>query len=162
MFWDCDRFHSEVMSCQKLFSICRELSLQNIFGLRPVKVINIDVQGGKLGPKWMSIVKRLFTNTNDGRLKLKSVLMQVNETFSVIAVLFGKQCNALVAQRLRRTVQIIDLYGQLYDKRQLQQFVERLHSRLATNKKNQSYMALFSAVLFSWEQNAISDEEVQR
>ena len=151
------------MSYQKLFSVCRKLSLQNIFGLRPVKVINIAVQGEKLGSlEWKSIVKTLFTHRNDGSLKLKSVLMRFNETFSVMAVLFGKQCNALAAQRLKRTVQIIDLYSQLYDKQQLQQFVKRLHSRLSRNKKDQSYMALFGAVLFSWEQNAISDEEVQR
>ena len=163
MFWGRYKLHSDKMSCQKLFTICRELSLQSILGLRPVKLGNIAVQGEKLGsPEWKSIVKRWFTHTDDGQLKIKSVLMRVNETFNVIAVLFGKQCNALAAQRLRRTVQIIDLYSQLYDKQQLQQFVKRLHSRLARNKKDRSLMALFSAVLFSWEQNAISDEEVKR
>ena len=113
-------------------------------------------------PEWKTIVKRWFTQTNDGQSKLKSVLGRVNETLNVIAVLFGKQCNALVAQRLRRTVQIVDLYSQLYNRQQLQQFVKRLHSRLSRNKKDPSFIAIFGAVLFSWEQNAISDEEVQR
>ena len=151
------------MSCQKLFAVCRELSVQNIFGLRPVKLGNIAVQGEQFGsPEWKAMVKRWFTQTNDGQSKLKSVLGRVNETLNVIAVLFGKQCNALVAQRLRRTVQIVDLYSQLYNKQQLQQFVKRLHSRVFRSKKDPSFIAIFGAILFSWEQNAISDEEVQR
>ena len=57
--WTCCRVHSYVMSWQKRFAVCRELSVQNIFGLWPVKPGNIAVQGEKLGsPEWKFIVSR--------------------------------------------------------------------------------------------------------
>ena len=154
------------MAFQRLLIRCKELSVKGIVGQRPAKFGKVAMQverATKTGHpherlEWGSIVKKWFLNDS----QLKSVLLRANETLNVLAVLFGKQCNALAVQRLRRTAQIIDLYAQLYDKQQIRQFVKRLSSQLRRSKKDRPLIALFSAALFSWEQSGISDEEVKR
>ena len=154
------------MAFHRLLLRCKDLSLQSIVGPRSGKLDRVAVQFGKMNTRgfepgsslWKPIVKKWFMKDT----QLKSVLSRVNETLNILAVLFGKQCNALAVQRLRRTAQIIDFYTKLYDKQQLRQFVKRLGSQLARNKKDRPLFALFSAALFSWDQHGISDEEVQR
>lgn len=100
-------------------------------------------------------------SSNDSRVK--TILEQFNEQLNILAVMFGKQWKGLVVQRLRRTVQIADLYSELYGSHRLQQFVRRLCSHLlrCRGRIRPCGTILLSCAFFSFDQTAIRDEEVK-
>ena len=147
------------MVSKTFFMVCKDLSVQKIFGLRSIKSSQTTLQFPQRH-EWKSVLKRCLVGNNDSQLK--SFILRVNETFNVFTVVIRKQCCVLLAQRLQRGCRIIEMYSRLYERQQLQDFIKSLHSQLMRKGKDRSLIAMFGAVLFSWEQNGISDEEVQR
>ena len=86
----------------------------------------------------------------------------VNNFLNVLSVLFAKQCNALAAQRIRRAIQISILLRNLgYDRNSIRRFMERMGTELSYKLKGHRKLFLFSAALFSWEKEKITDQEIK-
>jgi len=81
----------------------------------------------------------------------------------VLSGLFARQCHAIAAQRIRRSAQIVALYGNLgYDRHLLQKVVERFGNAFARRIRDRPLHLLWGLVLFSWDRDKISDEEIAR
>ena len=80
---------------------------------------------------------------------------------NIIADLFAKQCNAIAAQRIRRTGQIFHLYTKLYDRNSVKRVFEKFQRQFLRNGKVKPIHFLLSAALFSWEQEKIKDTEIK-
>jgi len=94
--------------------------------------------------------------------KLRLVGRYCSGRFTMLALLFSKQCNAIAAQRIRRSMQIVNLYVKLgYDKRSIQKMVDRFSSRWPHGNGRRLYL-IFGAIGFSWDKEKITDEEINR
>ena len=104
--------------------------------------------------------------THSWHAKLRSVGQYCSGRFTVLAVLFSKQCNAIAAQRVRRSIQIANLYIKLgYDKRSIQKLVERFSNRWQggwQHGKGRRLYFIFGAIGFSWDKEKITDDEINR
>lgn len=93
--------------------------------------------------------------------KFRLVCTHVESQLKLCVSLFANQCNAIVAQRVRRALQTICLYRDLgYDRQALKNMVDGLKSSFMRGKKDRPLYMLFSAVLFSWKRDKITDEEI--
>lgn len=86
---------------------------------------------------------------------------QVLERITILTELFTLQCNAIAAQRVRRSVQVFNLYNKLYDKHSVQKVAEAIERSLVRKKKTKSLGVLFGAILFQWDKEKITEEEMK-
>ena len=85
----------------------------------------------------------------------------VNKQLAVLISLLSKQCPAIIAQRIRRTVQMVGLYSRLgYDGSAARRLCGTLMTR-ANRDRRRAYM-LLGAVIFSWDKEKITDEEIDQ
>lgn len=89
-------------------------------------------------------------------------LKKINKKFQTMGALFFRQCNAVAAQRLRRSFQIIAVYRRLYGDHSLRSLCSELGSSLLKHCKSKSLLFLCSVPLFKWEEERISDSELKR
>lgn len=90
--------------------------------------------------------------------KSESIGRSLNNFLNVLSVLFAKQCNAIVAQRIRRTMQMAIFFRNLgYDHHALRRLIERIGNELKGKQK----LFLLSAALFSWDKEKITDKEIR-
>ncbi len=139
------------MACRNFITACREFGTRGIFFRRINTRHKWQAEGNRDG----------FWFTEHGKVTL---LERFNEKLSILGVLFAKQCNAVAIQRLRRTVQIANFYSELYGTGRFQQLLRRLRSQFMPKRtrSGQRRLAVFAVALFSWDQNAISDDEINR
>jgi len=95
--------------------------------------------------------------------QLQPLLRRFNAWLTVLSSLFARQCHAIAAQRVRRATQIVALYGNLgYDRRWLQTVAGRVGSALMRTFGDRPRRLLWGLVIFAWERETISDEEISR
>ena len=94
---------------------------------------------------------------------LQPLFRRFNAWLTVLSSLFARQCHAIAAQRVRRAAQIVALYGSLgYDRRCLQTVVSRVGTALLRRIGDRPRRLLWCLVIFAWERETISDEEISR
>ena len=93
-------------------------------------------------------------------LRTHSYVKYLNDKLIVIGKLFGKQCNAIAAQRIRRTNQIMLLYNNLYGDKSYRLFKKLGDIFKRTKKFPLPFM--LGAAAFSWEEEKVTDDDLQR
>ncbi|XP_064630405.1 stAR-related lipid transfer protein 7, mitochondrial-like [Lineus longissimus] len=91
---------------------------------------------------------------------LRRVALCCNEKLNILGEGFAKQCNALVALRVRRTAQILYLYNRLYNEKTLKFVVSTFGQQFLHNVKGRPLNFLFGACLFSWVNEKVTDSEL--
>lgn len=87
----------------------------------------------------------------------------VNNKFLLLVALFGNQFNAIAAQRIRRALQILNLYNNLgYDRTMVKNIVERMGAALPKKLRSEPFGILLGAAFFTWEKERISDDELTK
>ena len=86
----------------------------------------------------------------------------VSNGINRMVAIFAEQCTCVFAQRVRRTIQIAQLYERIYSQQAKNRIMEKLRNGLNLQKKSKPLYFLFSAVMFSWDREYISDEELNR
>lgn len=87
----------------------------------------------------------------------------MNDKLLVLSVLFGRQFNAIAAQRIRRAVQIVNLYNNLgYDRRMVRNIVEKIGDAFPRNLGSRPFGLLLGAAFFSWDKERISEDELTK
>lgn len=87
---------------------------------------------------------------------------KLSEKITVLGKLFTKQCNAIAAQRIIRTSQILKLYRELYGDKSYFKLLNRFGSNFLKNAKIREFGLLFGAALFSWEKDNFTDQDLSR
>lgn len=94
---------------------------------------------------------------------LNQLWSSVNDKLLVLSVLFGRQFNAIAAQRIRRAAQIINLYNNLgYDRRMVRNIVEKIGDAFPKKLGNRPLGLLLGAAFFSWDKERISEDELTK
>lgn len=91
-------------------------------------------------------------------VRTHSCVKFLNDKLEVLGKLFGKQCNAIAAQRIRRANQMMLLYNELYGDKSYKLF-RRLGDILLKNRKSPLSLML-GAVLFSWADERVTDDDL--
>ena len=99
---------------------------------------------------------------NSGTFKRIYCHLNMKAGFNTMMAVFAEQCTGVIVQRIRRTLQIVQFYGHLYSKQSVNRIVQRLHHGFNIQKKTRPIYLMFSAVMFSWEHEYITDEELNR
>ena len=95
--------------------------------------------------------------------QMQPLFRRFNAWLTVLSSLFARQCHAIAAQRVRRAAQIVALYGNLgYDRRCFQTAVGRVGTALLRRIGDRPRRLLWGLVIFAWERETISDEEISR
>ncbi|CAI9733093.1 stAR-related lipid transfer protein 7, mitochondrial [Octopus vulgaris] len=114
-----------------------------------------------------SIIKQSHTattlscRTNTAVSLFRKLSEKANAQLDILSTHFAKQCHAIVAQRVRRALQISNLYSRLYDQKSLVHMLTKLRNTILKHTSNKSLGFLLSASLFSWDKYRITDEEMQ-
>ena len=93
-------------------------------------------------------------------VRTQSCVKYLNDKLTVLGKLFGKQCNAIAAQRVRRANQIMLLYNDLYGDKYYRLF-RSLGDILKKTKKHPLSLML-GAALFSWDEEKVTDNDLQK
>ena len=105
-----------------------------------------------LAYRYTRFLQLRFTASCQVRLKA------IGKSCSEIAAVLQKQCNAIVALRIRRGMQILQFYDQLgYRMNTIKSSLETLKS---FKHKRKPIGILFSALLFDWENNKITNKDI--
>jgi len=87
---------------------------------------------------------------------------KLNEPMILLSDIFARQFSAIAAQRLRRAAQIVVLYRNLgYDRRLIRDVIERLGRGFTKMARNKPLYLLFGAAMFTWDQNKVTEEELE-
>ncbi|XP_014676438.1 PREDICTED: stAR-related lipid transfer protein 7, mitochondrial-like [Priapulus caudatus] len=100
-----------------------------------------------------------WRSTRISAARLKKLRDMCDEKCLVIGRLLTRQCEVYVAQRIRHFMQIIALYRRLYTEQTLRRIVAGLGRSLSS--RSRVGFAL-SAALFSWDNERISEEDMER
>ena len=157
------------------------IALPRLFGNSPVScnLAGSAVRLGRLGPRQKISgyqLTRLSHSQSHKRYvglgsavryvwqrKFRSYFICVNNQLNIISALFAKQCSAIVAQRMRRTLQTASLYKGLgYDGCSLRNVLSRLNATFFRKGNDKPFFMLLGAALFSWEKDQITEEEINR
>ena len=141
----------------------------------PNMLVNRFSSSTKHAPRhWFSTFLRNKFHGQSGNSKDSILLNSWNRCFRhakdifsdrmlVITGLFTKQFHAIVAQRIRRTAQIMLLYKNLgYDHELVKRVVEKIAHSFLKKNGNKSLSCLLGAAFFTWEKERISDDELFR
>ena len=89
-------------------------------------------------------------------------LQSANKSCSEIAQILTRQCNAIVALRIRRSVQILQFYNRLgYGINSFKTPFEGAKNYLTRNKRKPIGLIL-GGLMFDWEHNKITTTEIER
>ena len=131
--------------------MCRDFTARTVYGnssmTKPCAAKDFGSQTAKLKCAW-----KRFEGTQTGS-RLKDWCTKLNDHLNIIAIIYAKQCTAIAALRIRRGAQILNLYSRIYDKQTVRKIVEHSSQR-------KSLSLLLGAVLFSWDQHKITENEV--
>jgi hypothetical protein len=72
-----------------------------------------------------------------------------------------KQFEFIAAQRVRRSLQIFHLYTRIWDEVALKEFIRLCRFRITKNTKN-FLMGAVGITMYNWDQERISDKEINR
>lgn len=89
-----------------------------------------------------------------------SFVQYFNKQLSTLKAL-GMQCNMIAAHRIRRTMQIMMLYRNLYGRQTPSQFLERLDWLIKANPK-EKMLLLLGAAFFDWKSMRITEEDMKK
>lgn len=106
------------------------------------------------------ISKKFAKHIRDDNL-WKTVAEKCNNKMVIFGEIITQQFNFYTAQRIRRLSQIASLYQRIYTEKS----IERMVSRLATRWQNcrpKSLGFLLGASLFNWQQEKITENEMNR
>jgi len=92
--------------------------------------------------------------------KSAAAKMMENQLVTMRTVV-GQQCNRVAAHRAKRTLQIIQLYRNLYGKLSPAQFVEKLVKLINANPKDKMIF-LIGAAFFNWKENQMNENDMQK
>lgn len=96
---------------------------------------------------------------------IKKCFQTFNEKLTILSVLFARQCRAIAAQRLRRTIQTVDWYSRLYGEQSVWKVFVKIGGHIlqgALPNNGRRFYMLLGAVLFSWQKESITDDEIHR
>ncbi|XP_046555326.1 stAR-related lipid transfer protein 7, mitochondrial-like [Haliotis rubra] len=142
--------------------MARELKLQNLWVIMRHILRSSNAKGKEIcvqktadrlgygcaralfGQNWSTVLKELSANCN--------------HKFTVIAECFEKQCSFLLAQRLKRATQIMAFYNRLYGEK----LIDQVGNSLLRRFHKKSLFCVLAATLFSWEENKIGDDALNR
>lgn len=83
---------------------------------------------------------------------------RISKRCELLSRVYAKQCNIIAAQKLRRTIQVAQLYQRLYDKQSLRKALESIGISFS---RNRNLGLVLGAVLFSWDQEKITEENMK-
>ena len=87
----------------------------------------------------------------------------VNNKLTILSVLFARQFKAIAVQRIRRTLQISNLYGMMgYDSKAYQRALQEIGVRFLRSGRITRLGVLCSAAIFNWEKERVEEEEIHR
>ncbi|XP_060074324.1 stAR-related lipid transfer protein 7, mitochondrial-like [Ylistrum balloti] len=89
-----------------------------------------------------------------------AIVRKLLDQFGILNDLTIKQCNGVVAQRLRRTTQILFLYRRVYGE-SVVRIINRFSDPFMRNGKIKSAFCLYGAALFSWQNNQLTDSDLE-
>ncbi|XP_059171536.1 stAR-related lipid transfer protein 7, mitochondrial-like [Physella acuta] len=89
--------------------------------------------------------------------KMQMLLNNVGVKLHALSIVLTQQCNRVAALRLRRAFQILGLYQRIYGEQLLMQNVKRQF-----NFRTRPLLTLLSAAIFQWEQERVTDEELEK
>lgn len=89
--------------------------------------------------------------------KMQMLLNNVGVKLHALSIVLTQQCNRVAALRLRRAFQILRLYQRIYGEQILMQNVKRQF-----NFRTRPLLTLLSAAIFQWEQERVTDEELEK
>ncbi|KAH9491763.1 StAR- lipid transfer protein 7, mitochondrial [Bulinus truncatus] len=89
--------------------------------------------------------------------KMKLFINNIGVRLQLLSVLLTQQCNRVAALRLRRAFQIVVLYQRLYGEKVLIQKIKK-----NVSFKSKPLLALLSATVFQWENERVTDEELNK
>ena len=82
-----------------------------------------------------------------------------NEQLSHVKAL-GMQCNVIAAHRARRTMQIMQLYNNLYGRKSASQVLQNLREWIKFNPKDKLFF-LLGAAFFDWTGTRVTDRDMK-
>ncbi|WAR21472.1 STAR7-like protein, partial [Mya arenaria] len=91
----------------------------------------------------------------------KSQCMKFMQDQMTMLKAVGLQCNMIAAHRVKRTLQIVQLYRNLYGKKSPAQFLEKLSSLVKANPQ-EKMLFLLGAAFFDWKGNRVSETDMTR
>ena len=74
-------------------------------------------------------------------------------------VLLNKQIAAVFIQRVQRTCRLAQLYDRIYSRKNLLHMIDNVKRGFSSRINSRPIYVLFSAVLFSWEKDFVTDDE---
>lgn len=89
-----------------------------------------------------------------------AIVRKLLDQFGILNDLAIKQCNGVVAQRLRRTTQILFLYRRVYGE-SVVRIINRFSDPFMRNGKIKNAFCLYGAALFSWQNNQLTDSDLE-
>ena len=148
---------TNTMANKALFQTARDFVMKAMYGKA--------TPHGRLTSDLKSSLERSVTWQHMQKLsdasRFKAFCGKVNEHLNILAILFARQCNAIAVQKVRRAVQIVSLYHRLgYDRRAIQNVVERLSNSFLRNKKDKSLYFMFGAAMFAWQKEKFSHDDI--
>lgn len=93
---------------------------------------------------------------------VKDFIKKLNTNFIALGEVFAKQCHAVATQRLRRSFQIFATYRRLYGEHTFKRLLDELGSSLLKHCERKRLFFLCGAALFKWENERISNNELDR
>lgn len=95
-----------------------------------------------------------------GKMKQKthSCVKFLNDKLEILGRLFGRQCNAIAAQRIRRANQMMILYNELYGEKTYKIF--RKFGDIFKRYRKSPGSLMLGAVLFSWDDERVTDDDL--
>lgn len=91
----------------------------------------------------------------------KRISIWFREQSTQVAQVCKKQFEFVAAQRIRRYIQIFQLYSKIWDEVALREFMRSWRLRLARNTKN-FLISATGVTVYNWDRERISDEEINR
>lgn len=91
---------------------------------------------------------------------LESIPRTLREQSSTVLQVWARQCECVLAQRLRRSQQMFCLYSKLWEERALRDFINRMRQNVTKRSKNLVFGAVGIAA-YDWESNRIKNHEIE-
>lgn len=103
------------------------------------------------------------TTQNRGKFGIyrKRISLWFREQGTQVAHVCKKQFEFVAAQRIRRYIQIFQLYTKIWDEVALREFMRSWRLRLARNTKH-FLISATGVTVYNWDRERISDEEINR
>ncbi|GLV45483.1 uncharacterized protein CBL_05586 [Carabus blaptoides fortunei] len=91
--------------------------------------------------------------------KMRQAQCKLKDQSTIIIRAWTRQCEHIIAQRVRRSHQMFCLYSRLWEERALRELLRRMQQQM-TRRSRDLLLSAMGISAFSWESNRISDEEM--